>query len=178
MQEDLLPIIKGCIDNNRVAQEKLYKKYSPMMLSIIKKYYGDDYQTCELILNDAFLRIFQRIHLYGFKGSFEGWIRIITTRQIYNYHKSVKKVANAEISCEIYDNSVSVENEANSKLSIDYLLSLIDKLGNTQKEAFNLFIMEGLSHREIGKKLGIAEGTSKWHINDAKKKLKLQLINY
>lgn len=173
---ELKCLIDGCVANNRSSQEILYKKYSPILMGVIRKYYYKDTATCELILSNAFLRIFRKISLFGFKGSFEGWLKKITYNEIISHYKRNLKIK--EVSGDIPETTAYVSNEALSKISSQFLLEKINELPKNTKVVFNLFVIDGFSHKEISKQLRISEGTSKWYVNEARTILKKKLETY
>jgi len=162
-------IIEGCKNNNRRCQEALYKLYYNKMHSWLMKEYND-IQITEEIINDAFLRVFKGIHLYEYKGSFEGWLRIISKRALYDYikrhHNYLKKNTLPD---KISDNAIYDHPEA--KIDYKFVINKMNNLPNKTKSIL-LMYLDGYTHREIGEAFNITEGTSKWHVSDSKDKLK------
>ena len=163
-------LIKECIAQKRASQKKLYDQYAPLLYGIIKRYTYNDGQADE-ILNDAFFKILTRLHGYSFKGSFEGWMRRIVINTITdNFRKYIKKEPAYKVEIETTD--VQVEGDIIGRLGYKELLALIHQLPDTQRTVFNLFVFEQLSHKEISEILGINENNSRWHLNDARRRLK------
>lgn len=172
-QDELTVLIKDCIALSRHAQKKLYERYSPEAYGTIKKYIHNNEQVAKEILNDSFFKVFKDLHQYSFQGAFEGWIRRIVINTISDHiRKNVKKDRQTrEVMPEdAYINSESVEN-----LSHKELLKVIETLPDAQREVFNLFVFENYSHKEIAKLLNIQTGTCRWHLNEARRRLKEKL---
>ena len=169
-QDDLSTLIKGCIAHSRSAQKKLYDLYSPDAYGIIKRVMYGNEQAAKEVLNDAFFKVFRDLGQYSFQGAFEGWIRKIVVNTIADHlRKSMKhEVPMKEIEPEdAFINSGPVEN-----LSHQELLKVISTLPDAQREVFNLFVFENYSHKEIAKLLNINQNNCRWHLNDARRRLK------
>jgi RNA polymerase sigma factor (sigma-70 family) len=169
-ERELEKILKGCELEDRSAQEKLYKKYYGLLMAVCLRYYKNK-DDATAALNQAFLKIFQKVNQYRFEGSFEGWMTKLTINSILDELR--KKTINYEVlneSIETNDESVL------PKLYFDDLLKLLNQLPESTKVVFNLFAVEGFKHHEIAEQLNISVGTTKWHVSEAKKKLRL-LIN-
>lgn len=152
------------------AQTLLYEKYSPKMLAICCRYMNDVMEA-EDVMVDGFMRIFDKISQFNFKGSFEGWMRRIIVNEALMRLRS-KKMINVELEevrQEVSDASVE------SDLHADELLKLISELPVGYRTVFNLYAIEGYSHAEIAEELGISEGTSKSQLSRARALLQQQL---
>ncbi len=163
---------QGCLDNHRLAQKYLYQRYFGRLLSIPMRYTGDRSDAVE-VLNQAFLKIFDAMATYQAIGSFAGWmarivfhcsIDFVRRRTAYQKKVVLGEVAEAPIESEIVRN---LEGEA--------LYQLIQSLPPPARSVFSLYVVEGYKHAEIAAMLGIEEGTSKWHLNDARRRLKILL---
>ena len=161
------PIIKACIDNDRFAQETLYRHFFPIMERMVMKYTQDEDQIID-ILNDGFLRVFQKIKLYEARGSFEGWIRKLTYHSLSNYFRKHKN----DLKFLIYDDVVREPSE-NFQHSLYYqdLMSLVDNLPEVHMKVFHLFAIDGLSHKEISQRLKMNNNTCRWYLSEARKML-------
>ncbi len=161
-------LINGCLQNDRRAQEALYKQFFPKMMSMCLKHTKDKDRSLEII-NDGFFKVFSKIHLYKHSGSFEGWIRRIMYHSIIDFHRANKSskllVSPDEL---IYE---SVDEKATDMLAVDDLFVLIGELPQAARDVFLLFAVEGYKHDEIAAALGISSGTSKWHLSNARKLL-------
>jgi RNA polymerase sigma factor (sigma-70 family) len=166
---ELHELIEQCIACNRMAQKKLYDQYAPLLYGIIKRYTYNGGQADE-ILNDGFYKIFTGLHLYTFKGSFEGWMRRIVINTITDHFR--KYIKNEPVKTDIEPMDIRVDDDAVSKLRYKELLALVHELPDTQRAVFNLFVFEQLSHKEIAEQLGLNENNCRWHLNDARRRLK------
>ena len=169
-QNELNILIKDCIAQSRSAQKKLYDHYSPEIYGIIKKLVHNNEPVAKEILNDAFFKIFRDLHQYSFQGSFKGWMRSIVVNTAADHLRKVIKYEqqHQEVQPEdAYINSEPVEN-----LSHKELLKIVDTLPAAQREIFSLFVFENYSHKEISKLLNIQQNNCRWHLNDARRRLK------
>jgi RNA polymerase sigma-70 factor (ECF subfamily) len=160
-------IIEGCIKQNRKAQKMLYDRYASKFLGICMRY-AKDKQEAEDILQEGFLKIFERINKYHFAGAFEGWMRrIIVNTAISNYRKNLKYYNHYDIS-EIteYDND---NNTQDLEFTLEEMLKVIQSLSPGYRIIFNLYAIEGYAHKEIAEMLGIDVSTSKSQYSRAKK---------
>ncbi len=164
-------LIKKCKKKNAVAQEQLYRLYSSKLFSICLKY-SNDYPSAEDTLQDAFITIFEKIAQYKNKGSFEGWIKRVTINtalQRYRKQKVFEIVNEEQIEEEV---EVEIDNQ---EISLDYLLSIIQQLPDRYRLVFNLYILDGYSHKEIAEMLDISVGTSKSNLARARNILKVKI---
>ncbi len=165
-------LIAQCIKNNRTAQNELFRKYKDTLYFTSLKYCRNE-ADAEDNLHDAFITIFQKLKTFKNKGSFEGWMRRITIYKAIDKYKS-KKPLNIELKDDILEEEVTVENEAN--LTLNQLLALIQNLPDQYRLVFNLYQMDGFSHKEIASLLNISEGTSKSNYHRAKLILREKII--
>ncbi|MDE0598027.1 MULTISPECIES: RNA polymerase sigma factor [Dokdonia] len=165
MSQDQL--IKNCKKKQPKAQADLYKRYASVLFSVCLKY-APNYTEAEDILQDAFITIFDKITQYKNKGSFEGWLkRVVINTALQRYRKpGVYSLVNEE---NIKEVEVEVEEDA---IPLDYLLSIIQELPDRYRMVFNLYVMDGYSHREISELLTISQGTSKSNLARARMILK------
>ncbi len=165
---ELEQLIQGCIRNERSAQEKLYRLFYPKMMALVKRYIDHDEQA-EEVLNNGFLRAFQKVKQYTFQGSFEGWIRKIVFHAVADYVKQNARYSDQII---LVEKDEMVHKDLADKLYYNQLLQLVQTLPDATRAVFNMYVMEGYSHKEISNILGISEGTSKWHLSEGRKNLK------
>lgn len=167
-------LIKGCINGEKEYQKALFQKYAGKMLTVCRRYARHEMEA-EDLLQDTFIKVFNNINKYNFKGSLEGWIRrIAINTALKNYKKhSVQK---ERIGLSEYDDR-AVAPSAISKLSEEELLKLIAELPNGYKVVFNLYAIEGFSHKEIAAALDIQESTSRSQLVKARKLLQQKIIN-
>jgi len=165
---ELQELIEGCIRNERSAQEKVYKLFYPRMMALVKRYIDQDMQA-EEVLNNGFLRAFQKVEQYTFQGSFEGWLRKIVFHSVSDYVKQNMKYNEKVV---LAEKDQLIHKDHADRLYYNELLELVQKLPGATRAVFNMYVMEGFSHKEIGKTLGISEGTSKWHLSEGRRILK------
>ena len=177
--EEYIDIIEGCKQQNRKAQEALYKAYYKAMMTICLRYTRNEDDAVE-VLNNGFLKVFQHIQRYDpAQASLYTWIRTIVVNSCLDF---IRKRNRTESHQELNNNvEVHVPAEIVSRLRASDLLALVRSLPPSTGAVFNLYVIEGYSHKEIGGLLGISEGTSKWHLSEARKqlqqKIKLQDVN-
>ncbi len=164
---ELEQLIKGCIRQNRKAQEELYHRYKNILFVLCLKYCRNEAEA-EDNLHNAFIDIFTKIEQYKGNGSFEGWMkRIAINKAIDSYKKTIHMLP-------VYDDllhDVDVT-ESEIDLPLDYLLSIIQELPNQYRLVFCLYELDEYSHKEIGEMLHITESTSKSNLHKAKAILK------
>ncbi len=165
---ELEELIRGCIRNERAAQERIYKLFYPRMMSLVKRYFDQDVQA-EEVLNNGFLRAFQKVSQYTFQGSFEGWLRKIVFHAVSDYVKQHVKYNEKIV---LAEKDQLIQKDHADKLYYDQLLKLVQSLPTSTRAVFNMYVMDGFSHKEIGNALGISEGTSKWHLSEGRRMLK------
>ncbi|WP_103068925.1 RNA polymerase sigma factor [Aquimarina sediminis] len=165
-------LIKRCKKKNAQAQEQLYRLYSSKLFSICLKY-SNDYSSAEDTLQDAFITIFDKINQYKNQGSFEGWIKRITINTALQKYRKQKvfDIINEE---QIEEIDVHIDEE---EISLDYLLKIIQQLPDRYRLVFNLYVLDGYSHKEVSEMLEISVGTSKSNLARARKILKEKLEN-
>ena len=169
-------LIVGCRQKDRQYQEQLYKQYYSMFLLVCARY-AKDMQDAEQLLNDGFLKVFTHIGSFKDKGSFEGWMRrIFVNTAINHYHKNRKLQDQLDYSA--VEEITPSGDDIISQISGQELLELVNQLPDGYKVVFNLYVVEGFNHREIGEMLNIAEGTSKSQLAKAKIHLKKLLQKY
>ncbi|WP_416445519.1 RNA polymerase sigma factor [Leeuwenhoekiella sp. A16] len=159
-------LINDCKKQYPKAQENLYKRYASTLFSVALKY-SRNYAEAEDNLHDAFLIIFKKIEQYNFKGSFEGWLKRIVinvTLQRYRQPDLFEIVSEEKL--------VYVELEIDEDLSLEFLLKIIQELPDRYRLVFNLYALDGYSHKEIATMLAISEGTSKSNLARARMILK------
>jgi RNA polymerase sigma-70 factor (ECF subfamily) len=136
--------------------------------------YAKDRDMASENLNNGYLKILKNLTSYKPEVPFKAWIRrIMINTLIDEYRKNKKERENMTYVEEYFDNSdFSDVNEALSRINCKHIFEQINKLPEATKRVFNLFAIDGYSHKEIGEMLSISEGTSKWHLNAARQKLK------
>jgi RNA polymerase sigma factor (sigma-70 family) len=138
------------------------------MMALVKRYIDQDEQA-EEVLNNGFLRAFQKVEQYAFQGSFEGWLRKIVFHSVSDY---VKQNIRYREKIVLVEKDEYIRQDHADKLYYKELLQLVQSLPIATRTVFNMYVMEGLSHKEIAKIVGISEGTSKWHLSEGRRILK------
>jgi RNA polymerase sigma factor (sigma-70 family) len=165
LNDKLENIITGCQHNETRAQKELFDLFGSKMYGICLRYAGND-SDAQDILQDGFLKIFEKIHQFEFKGSFEGWIRRIFVNTALEKYRGQYKVINIQDGWREEPND-SYEN-ITGNITVDELVKLISELSPKYRTVFNLYAIEGYSHKEIAEKLNISEGTSKSNLSRAR----------
>lgn len=135
--------------------------------------YAKSEDVAMLIINDGFLKVFKQIHTYKGEGSFEGWIRRICFRCLSDHFRKEKSY----LSFMVFD-EFEKKDSTNALNNIYYeeLIGLLERLPFASARVFRLYAIEGFKHREIAELLQISEGTSKWHLSEARAALKEILL--
>ena len=162
-----IDLINGCIDNDRKAQERLYKQFYVAMMSVCMRYTRNEDDAME-VLHNGFLKVYKNMHRFdSLKAGLYTWIRSIMIHSAIDFiRQNVKHSRQVEIdkATEPY-----IDSEAVEKLNAQELLQVVRKLPPATQTVFNLYIIEGFTHKEIGIMIGISEGTSKWHLSEARR---------
>ena len=166
-------LIKRCIKNERLAQKSLYERYYSKMMGVCMRYASHREQATEM-LNLGFLKVFNSIQKYAEKGSnLEAWMYRIMVNTAIDYLRAEIRHQHADI-----EKSVYVEDTADvlADLAAEQIMAMINELTPAYRAVFNLYVIEGYNHAEIGKLLGINEGTSKSNLAKARAKLQEKII--
>jgi|TARA_B100000497_G_C7662677_1_gene399246 RNA polymerase sigma-70 factor (ECF subfamily) len=168
-------ILEGCIANKRKSQFLLYKQCYSILLSICLRYEKNK-EDAEFLLNQGFMKIVTKLDSFKGDRPFEAWIRRIMINTIIDdYRKNSKEksiIQFKDIQNDGTENSWVEYNAADLKFEAEELLGFIDRLPTESKKVFVLFAVDGYSHKEIAEMLEISDGTSKWHVSFARKKLR------
>lgn len=168
-------LIKGCVDNDVQCQKVLYEQYAPKMMGVSLRYCNSKMEA-EDVLQDAFIKIFNKINTFKGEGSFEGWIRkIVVFTALKSNDKRVQKFEPGSLE---NVQEQSFDSKAISNMEIASLLSILQELPDGYKAVFNLYAVEGYSHREVGEILGISDVTSRSQYSRAKQHLIKLLAKY
>lgn len=151
-------IIYGCIKGQREYQQALYEQYSSKMLGVCMRY-AKDKAEAEDMLQEGFIKVFQNINKFKFEGSFEGWVRRIMIFTAINMFKHRTRKFQEDLDKEYYD--ASYDDQMIERISVKEIMVLVQQMPEGYRMVFNLYAIEGYTHKEIGQMLGIAEGTSK-----------------
>jgi RNA polymerase sigma-70 factor, ECF subfamily len=173
LKNEEIELVKGCVNNDRHSQNLLFHKYSRKMMAVSFRY-SRNREDAEDVLNEGFMRVFEKLHTYNATGSLEGWIRkVIVNVAIAKFNAGSKLYHYVDIdTVEIKDHS---SNDIYSDLNAKELILQIQKLPPVYQMVFNLYVFEGLKHKEIAEQLNISEGTSKSNLSDARTWLKKRI---
>ncbi len=167
-KDELNALIRGCVENDRSCQERLYKMFYSKMLSMVRRYISHSEQA-EEVLQNGFLRAFKKVDTFAFQGSFEGWLRRIVFNAISDYVKQNTQYREKVV---LAEKEQSISETAAGRLQYKELIKLVQGLPESTRNVFNMFVIEGFSHKEIANQLNISEGTSKWHVSEGRRLLK------
>ena len=169
-------IVRGCVAGNREFQKKLYDAYAGKMLYVCLRY-TKNREEAEDVLQEGFIKVFKNIGSFKFLGSFEGWVRRIMVHASIEHIRRKKQTG-------VFDDVENIvhhpesETDATTKIGEKELLKMIYHLPDGYRTVFNMYVIEGYSHKEIATMLEITEGTSKSQLSKAKNHLKSLLHKY
>lgn len=176
--DDILRLVDGCRKGNHRAQRGLFKHFYSPMFYVCMRYAGSK-EEAEDMLNEGFLKVFSNLDKYEDTGSFESWMKRVMINAALDYRRRFSvKVDTVELDALAETTAVGLDvNAAVGKLSADEVIAMIQQLPPMTRTVFNLFVFEDFSHREIADQLNISEGTSAWHVNAARTRLKNAIVN-
>ena len=164
-----IDLIQGCLEEDRRMQEELYRRFSPRMYGVCLRYAGTSAEA-EDILQEGFIKVYKKLSSYRREGSFEGWIRRIFVNTAIEHFR--RKTYQQPIT-EQHENTVEGKYlSVLDDLAEKDIMKLIQELSPGYRTVFNLYVVEGYTHKEIGDLLNISEGTSKSQLARAKGALK------
>lgn len=168
-------LIRGCIEGDRRTQEELYRRFAPKMYAVCLRYAGDT-DDAQDILQDGFVKVYKNLDRFRGEGSFEGWVRRIfvnTSIEHLRRKTHLKPIAEKEENTIPYKENTVLDN-----LGEKDILKLVRQLSPGYRTVFNMYVVEGFTHREIGDILGISEGTSKSQLARARMILQDMVITF
>lgn len=177
--DKLFEIIEGCIRGDRSNQQKMYELLYGKMLAVCIRYTREREDAVD-VLQEGFIKVFANIRQFESTGSFEGWVRKIMVNTAIDFFRKNKKMI-------VYSNSEYVENNAEDikeeetgddeymNVSPDKIMEAVQQLTPQYRTVFNMYVVDGYTHKEIAQELGINEGTSKSNYSKAKMNLKKAL---
>lgn len=166
-------LMEGCKAGKRKMQEALYQQTASKMLAVCMRY-AKDRMEAEDVLQLGYIKIFQKVGEYRGDGSFEGWMRrVMVNTAIESYRKNLRTLNVVPIEDAYEQPSTGFDF---SRLGMQDLLKVIQKLSDGYRMVFNMYIIEGYSHKEIAATLGISEGASKSQLSRARAILKEEII--
>lgn len=171
-------LVKECVKGNAKAQRMLFDKFSRKMLGVCLRY-AKNQEEAEDVLQEGFIKIFSKLSDFSYGGSLEGWIRRIMVNTALDSIRKNTKFLN-DVPIDKIDYQMGINDYIVENLNVEDLLRLIKSMPDGYRVVFNMFAIEGYSHREIATILGISENTSKSQFLRAKAYLrgKLELIGH
>lgn len=169
-------LILACIQQHAASQKEVFIRYSSKMLGVCNRY-ARNTADAQDILQEAFIKVFNKIHQYKFEGSFEGWVRKIvvnTALKKYTLNRYKHEINGYEVK---EQDETTIEPSSYSHLSQKEIMALINKLPEGYKLVFNLYVIEGYPHEEIATMLGIQPSTSRSQLVKARNMLQKQIID-
>lgn len=177
---ELEDLIAQCKKQDREAQSLLYKRYADVLFGQCLKY-TSNYEEAKDHMQESFITIFSKINQYKGKGSFEGWMKRIainTVLQSYRKKREVPLQREELIKAKEKERSFDIEEISNTDLPLSFLLTIVRELPEQYRLVFNMYALDGYSHKEIAEKLDIAEGTSKSNLFRARANLAKRVNEY
>jgi RNA polymerase sigma-70 factor (ECF subfamily) len=177
-QTDVRRLVEGCAEGNSEYQQILYKQLYSKMMGVCYRY-ADRPEDAKDLFQDGFIKVFQKIERFNFKGSLEGWVRrIMVNNAIDHYRKNKNKFAMSETLVEAERIPEVVESESIFEdITSKELLEFVQKLSPVYRTVFNLYVLDDYTHAEIAEELNISEGTSKSNLSKAKINLKKMILS-
>jgi RNA polymerase sigma-70 factor (ECF subfamily) len=170
-------IIEGCMQQQPASQEVLYKQLYSEMMGVCSRYtYNED--DAAALYNEAMLKVFSKIKQYQFQGSFVGWVKRIVVNTCIDQCRKNTQFKNQQWVDEEKAEHVAINDFICEQISANEILSFVHTLPKNTAFVFNMFVIEGYKHHEIASFLGITEGTSKWHLNEARRLLKDKILHH
>ncbi len=168
-------LVEDCLNGCRIAQQKVYAKYSPMCMSICLRYAGN-MSEAEDILQESFIKVFTKMKQFNRQGPLGAWIRRVTVNSAAEFYRKQK---NIRLESDLSDHGYLVGSsvDALQNLEMEELMEKIQNLPTGFRVVFNMYAIEGYSHKEIGEILEVSEGTSKSQYSRAKAALREMIIN-
>lgn len=179
-KQELKIIVEGCVKKKRKYQKKLFELFYGKMMGVCLRYAKNSDEAKDMVQN-GFIKVFAKLEVYNFSGSLEGWIRrIMVNTAIDQIRKNKKDPFSIDDDARFKNLEEDVpfdaeENETETKLKAEQAIKAISELSPAYRTVFNLYVMEGYTHKEIAEYLNISEGTSKSNLAKAKQKLRILL---
>ncbi len=170
-------IINGCLKGNRRDQELLYRRHAAKLYAVCLQYSGNDEEARD-ILQEGFIKIFDNLIHYKHEGSFDGWVRRIIVNTALEKYRSKHSLYRVDDIDQLPEINASPDTEDYSGLEAADLLGIIRELPPKYRMVFNLFAIEGYSHKEISDMMNISEGTSKSNLSRARTILQRRVGSY
>ena len=174
-----MQLARACLEGNEKAQAQLFEKYSGQMMALCLRY-GKDYEQAQDMFQEGFIKVFQKLEMYGGKGPLGAWIRRTIANNALDQLRKDKREKVHEEEYEVqfkyeraFDTGIP---EEESELTEDKLMNLVERMPMGYRTVFNMYVVEDYNHKEIAEQLGITESTSKTQYRKAKAYMR-NLIN-
>jgi len=167
-------LIDDVIAGDRKSQLELYRLCFNVLMSSANRYYNNE-DDASAVVNAAFMKIITKLDTYNDKAPFNAWIKRIITNEIIDEFRKNKKRKELIVSARDDYPEETSHADIDYNIEAEYLNNMLQELPKGTRVVFNLFAIDGYSHKEIAEELGIKVETSKWHVKEARKKLKLLL---
>jgi RNA polymerase sigma factor (sigma-70 family) len=164
---EIREIIKGCLEGNRRDQELLYRRHAAKLYAVCLQYSGNNEEARD-ILQEGFIKIFENLDSYKHEGSFEGWMRRITVNTALEKFRSRNNLYRVDDIDQVPEPDAEPDNQDYAGLEAADLLEIIRELPPKYRMVFNLYAIEGYTHKEISEMINISEGTSKSNLSRAR----------
>jgi RNA polymerase sigma factor (sigma-70 family) len=174
---DIKDIIKGCLDGDRRDQELLYRRHASKLFAVCLQYTGNDEEARD-ILQEGFIKIYENLCHFKHEGSFEGWMRRIVVNTALEKYRSRHNLYRVDDIDSIKEPEAEPSSEDYAGLEAADLLFIIRELPPKYRMVFNLYAIEGYTHKEISSMLHISEGTSKSNLSRARIILQRRVGSY
>jgi RNA polymerase sigma factor (sigma-70 family) len=173
VEQDIELLLQGCLANNRKAQEGLYRQFYGFAMTIALRYSRDEHDAADIMTN-AFVKVFKSLKSFDpSKGSLHAWIKKVIVNEGLDHIKSRNRFSeNVEVETVA---EPGINNTALEQMGAEEIMNLVKRLPPATHAVFVLYAVEGYNHREIAERLNISEGTSKWHLSEARKTLQKQV---
>lgn len=166
-------IINGCLNGGRKYQKLLYEKFYGSMMVVCMRYTNDREEARD-VLHEGFMKVFKNLKKFNRGTNLGAWIRrIMINTAIDHYRKSAKMPNLVEINQAVHETDA---HDVVADLGAEEILAMVQKLSPAYRTVFNLYVIEGYSHKEVGELLGISEGTSKSNLAKARAKLQKMVL--
>ncbi|MGV3631129.1 MAG: RNA polymerase sigma factor [Bacteroidota bacterium] len=173
-KEEINSLIVDCVNNSRKAQEKLFKLFYGKMLYLVLRYHHDR-DTAQEVVQEGFIKVFEKMSGFDMQGSFDAWVRRIMVNTAIDFIRRNNKMTLVELNDnyrEDFPEDSADELEHELEKNRQLAMESIQELSPAYKMVFNLYYVEDYTHKEIAEELGISEGTSKSNLAKAKIRLK------
>ena len=175
-------LLKACINGDRLAQSELYRQCFHILMGICNRYVKNQQDAMDQ-LNEGFLKILKNLHKRKKSVPFDAWIKRIMINTMIDFYRRQKRYKEkfylaSDLPNEPHFDQEKVLNEAEVRMDAEEVEMCIKRLPDMTQQVFNLFVIDGYSHKEIAQLLHISVGTSKWHVSNGRTLLKAMITEF